>query len=337
MGGHDATPWRSSSSLPRMKAGGRWHRHPHSAHGLARLRFRAASVLGLAHVHLRSRARDVYDLQRVSGFEWGSLRLHRRTMPFEVWRRADLWSVNHRPPATEKRAFVVPSERHAECSDRRRRSCHAPGNASSEKRPIVRTRGPAAPYGRVPKRNDHGDRCAGRPGFARTGIRLASGALRARGCDVRIRRPFASARKNESRRVRHACKKPDRGDIVHNLVRVVHVVRLVRGVVVRRRCGSERDASGSSECAVAGCGCGTCRHPTRGRTIAITNDGMVWYSETGLQPNTIVRFDPKTERFASGPVPVGGGVIRNMAAAPDGRVFIACSGANQVGVVEALR
>lgn len=69
--------------------------------------------------------------------------------------------------------------------------------------------------------------------------------------------------------------------------------------------------------------------------ITITPDGMVWYSESGVRPNTIVRFDPKTKSFQRQPIPSGGGVVRNMAATADGKVFIACSGVNKVGVVEA--
>lgn len=68
--------------------------------------------------------------------------------------------------------------------------------------------------------------------------------------------------------------------------------------------------------------------------VTVTPDGRVWYSEAGVLPkNTIVRFDPKTETFASTTIPSGGGVVRNMAAAPDGRVYIACSGVNKVGIV----
>lgn len=67
--------------------------------------------------------------------------------------------------------------------------------------------------------------------------------------------------------------------------------------------------------------------------ITITPDGMVWYSESGAKPNTMVRFDPKTETFAKAAIPSGGGVVRNMAAAKDGRVYIACSGVDKVGVV----
>jgi len=69
--------------------------------------------------------------------------------------------------------------------------------------------------------------------------------------------------------------------------------------------------------------------------ITLTPDGMVWYSESGVKPNTIIRFDPKTETFARVIIPSGGGVVRNMASTPDGRVYIACSGVDKVGVVEA--
>src|SRR2546427_408018 len=71
--------------------------------------------------------------------------------------------------------------------------------------------------------------------------------------------------------------------------------------------------------------------------IAITPDGMVWYSESGVKPNTLIRFDPKTETMARTTIPSGGGTVRNMAATADGRVYIACSGVNKVGVVEPLR
>ena len=46
--------------------------------------------------------------------------------------------------------------------------------------------------------------------------------------------------------------------------------------------------------------------------ITVTPDGAVWYSESGVQPNTIVRFDPGTAQFTKWDVPSGGGVIRNM-------------------------
>jgi virginiamycin B lyase len=68
--------------------------------------------------------------------------------------------------------------------------------------------------------------------------------------------------------------------------------------------------------------------------IAVTSDGVVWYSESGVKPNTLVRFDPKSESFSTQTIPSGGGVVRNMVATPDGRLYLACSGVNKVAVVD---
>jgi virginiamycin B lyase len=68
--------------------------------------------------------------------------------------------------------------------------------------------------------------------------------------------------------------------------------------------------------------------------IAVTHDGSVWYSESGVRPNTLVRFDPKSERFATAQIPSGGGVVRNIVATPSGRLYLACSGVNKVAVVD---
>jgi virginiamycin B lyase len=67
--------------------------------------------------------------------------------------------------------------------------------------------------------------------------------------------------------------------------------------------------------------------------IAVTRDGEVWYSESGVSPNTIVRFDPTTQTFAVRAIPSGGGVVRNIVATPDGRLYLACSGVNKVAIV----
>jgi virginiamycin B lyase len=69
-------------------------------------------------------------------------------------------------------------------------------------------------------------------------------------------------------------------------------------------------------------------------SIAITGDGMVWYSEAGVHPNTVVRFDPKAETFSTAPIPSGGGVVRNMVATSDGRLYLACSGVNKIAIVQ---
>jgi virginiamycin B lyase len=66
--------------------------------------------------------------------------------------------------------------------------------------------------------------------------------------------------------------------------------------------------------------------------IASTSDGMVWYSESGVKPNALVVFNPNTKSFQSWPIPSGGGVIRNMVATPDGKLYLACSGVNKVAI-----
>lgn len=62
--------------------------------------------------------------------------------------------------------------------------------------------------------------------------------------------------------------------------------------------------------------------------------GALWYSESFAKPNTIVRFDPKTEKFQTWAIPGGGDIVRNMSVSPDGNPVIADSLTNQVGVVE---
>jgi virginiamycin B lyase len=71
--------------------------------------------------------------------------------------------------------------------------------------------------------------------------------------------------------------------------------------------------------------------------IAITNDGKVWYSESGVKPNTVVRFDPQSQTFSTKAIPSGGGVVRNMVATPDGQLYLACSGVNKVAVVSSYK
>ena len=66
--------------------------------------------------------------------------------------------------------------------------------------------------------------------------------------------------------------------------------------------------------------------------IAITPDGIVWYSESGVKPNTLVRFDPNSAHFDTWDIPSGGGVVRNMVATKDGRLYLACSGVNKVAI-----
>jgi virginiamycin B lyase len=62
--------------------------------------------------------------------------------------------------------------------------------------------------------------------------------------------------------------------------------------------------------------------------------GAVWYSESAAKPNTIVRFDPGTEKFQTWAIPGGGDIVRNMDVTPDGEPVIANSLVNKVGIVE---
>jgi virginiamycin B lyase len=71
------------------------------------------------------------------------------------------------------------------------------------------------------------------------------------------------------------------------------------------------------------------------RPYGITALGdVLWYSESGVSPNTLVRFDPATRAFQTWPIPSGGGVVRNMMATRDGKLVLACSGVNGVALVD---
>jgi virginiamycin B lyase len=61
---------------------------------------------------------------------------------------------------------------------------------------------------------------------------------------------------------------------------------------------------------------------------------IVWYSELGVRPNTLVRFDTRTETFQTWVIPSGGGVVRHMMAMSDSNLMLACSGLNRVALVE---
>jgi virginiamycin B lyase len=70
--------------------------------------------------------------------------------------------------------------------------------------------------------------------------------------------------------------------------------------------------------------------------IAAAGD-VVWYSESGVRPNTLVRFDPATESFQSWVIPSGGGIVRHMMATPAGDLVLACSAVNRVALVDVGR
>jgi virginiamycin B lyase len=67
--------------------------------------------------------------------------------------------------------------------------------------------------------------------------------------------------------------------------------------------------------------------------MAVLND-IIWYNESGVKPNTLVRFDPKMEKFQTWAIPSGGGVVRNMMPTRDGQLALATSGVNGIALVE---
>ena len=74
--------------------------------------------------------------------------------------------------------------------------------------------------------------------------------------------------------------------------------------------------------------------PNSGPYGIATLGGIVWYSESGVKPNTLVRFDPRTEKFELWTIPSGGGVVRNMATTRDGKLVLACSGVDRIALVD---
>ena len=60
---------------------------------------------------------------------------------------------------------------------------------------------------------------------------------------------------------------------------------------------------------------------------------VLWYNESEAKPNTIVRFDPKTEKFQSWKIPGGGYIVRNTSVTKDGNLVLANSLVNTVTLV----
>jgi len=62
-------------------------------------------------------------------------------------------------------------------------------------------------------------------------------------------------------------------------------------------------------------------------------DDVVWYNESDVRPDALVRFEPETETFQSWAIPSGVGIVRNMTHTPDGNLVIHQSSTNTVGLV----
>jgi virginiamycin B lyase len=69
----------------------------------------------------------------------------------------------------------------------------------------------------------------------------------------------------------------------------------------------------------------------RPQGLALTSDGKIWFSESGVMPNTLVRFDPGTNRVAAMPLP--GSDVRHIVVTPSGQLFLAASKSNQVALI----
>ena len=67
--------------------------------------------------------------------------------------------------------------------------------------------------------------------------------------------------------------------------------------------------------------------------IAVIND-VVWYNESGMRPDSLVRFDPKEESFQSWAIPSGVGIIRHVWVTKAGNLLTHQSSTNQVGLVK---
>ena len=66
--------------------------------------------------------------------------------------------------------------------------------------------------------------------------------------------------------------------------------------------------------------------------ISPIND-VIWYSESEAMPNTVVRFDPKTEKFQTWAIPGGGNIVRNTDVTKEGNFVLANSLVNTVTLV----
>ncbi len=67
-------------------------------------------------------------------------------------------------------------------------------------------------------------------------------------------------------------------------------------------------------------------------SIAVIND-KIWYNESGMRPDALVRFDPETETFQSWEIPSGVGIIRHVWVTRESKLLIHQSSSNRIGLV----
>lgn len=66
--------------------------------------------------------------------------------------------------------------------------------------------------------------------------------------------------------------------------------------------------------------------------MAVDDQDRIWFVETGVQPNKLVGFDPKTEKFFSiTEIPSGGGAVRHMVYDPKEKVIWFGTDRNTIG------
>jgi virginiamycin B lyase len=61
---------------------------------------------------------------------------------------------------------------------------------------------------------------------------------------------------------------------------------------------------------------------------------VIWYSESETTPSTVVRFDPKTQKFQSWAIPGGGNIVRNTSVTTEGNFLLANSLVNTLTLVK---
>ena len=67
-------------------------------------------------------------------------------------------------------------------------------------------------------------------------------------------------------------------------------------------------------------------------SLAVIND-KIWYNESAMRPDALVRFDPETESFQSWAVPSGVGIIRHVWVTRENQLLIHQSSSNRIGLV----
>lgn len=67
--------------------------------------------------------------------------------------------------------------------------------------------------------------------------------------------------------------------------------------------------------------------------LVVVND-VIWYNESGMRPDALVRFDPETEEFQSWAMPSGVGINRKMWVTRDNNILVHQTSSNRVGIVK---